>query len=134
MNESLKLLLALSLSGSILAIFIFAIKPFISHKFSKSLQYYIWIIVLLRFILPFSFEENIMDKIFYKDEIQVNTNIQVETKSIKLPVENGSNSTKSSNSENSLSKKENYDMDHDHSRYFNDMLNKYALIIWFVGA
>lgn len=134
MNESLKLLLSLSLSGSILAIFIFAIKPFISHKFSKSLQYYIWIIVLLRFILPFSFDENIMDKILYKDEIQVNTNVQVETKSFKLPVENGSNSTKSPNSENRLSKKENHDMDHDHSRYFNDLLNKYALIIWFVGV
>ena len=134
MNESLKLLLALSLSGSILAIFIFAIKPFISHKFSKSLQYYIWIIVLLRFILPFSFEENIMDKIFYKDEIHVNTNIEVETKSLELPVETGSNSTILSKGENSLSKKENYDMDHDHSRYFNDLLNKYALIIWIVGV
>ena len=54
MSESIRLLLALSLSGSILAVFIFAIKPFIRHKFSKSLQYYIWIIVLLRFILPFS--------------------------------------------------------------------------------
>ncbi|HFL3828637.1 TPA: M56 family metallopeptidase [Clostridioides difficile] len=133
MNESFKLLLSLSLSGSILAIFIFAIKPFISHKFSKSLQYYIWIIVLLRFILPFSFEENIMEKIFYKDEIQVNTNVQMETKSFKLPVDTGNNSTVLKN-ENSLSKKGNYDMDHDHSIYFNDMLNKYALIIWFVGA
>lgn len=133
MNESLKLLLSLSLSGSILAIFIFAMKPFISHKFSKSLQYYIWLIVLLRFILPFSFEENIMEKIFYKDEIQVNANIQMETQSFKLPVETGSNSTPSKG-ENSLSKKGNYDMDRDHSRYFNDLLNKYALIIWIVGV
>lgn len=139
MNESLKLLLSLSLSGSILAIFIFVIKPFISHKFSKSLQYYIWIIVLLRFILPISSEENVMDKIFYKDEAQVNTKIQEETYHGELPIDTiEDNSTALSKNENSLGQKEKvkgyYDTDYDHSRYIKDVLNKYALIVWIAGV
>ena len=70
-NETVKLLLSLSLSGSILAVLIFAIKPFIKNKLSKSIQYYIWIVVLLRLILPFSFETSIMNELFYSNQAPV---------------------------------------------------------------
>lgn len=70
MNEIVNLLLSLSLSGSILAILIFTLKPLIKHRFSKALLYYVWIIVLLRLILPFSFEESFINKIFYKQEVE----------------------------------------------------------------
>ena len=68
LNETIKLILSLSLSGSILAVLIFAVKPFIKHKLSKSIQYYIWIVVLLRFIIPFSFEGSIMNDVFYSNK------------------------------------------------------------------
>lgn len=66
MNEKIKLILSLSISGSILAGIVFVIKPLIKHKLSKSIQYYIWIIVLLRLALPFSFETSIMNNMFYR--------------------------------------------------------------------
>lgn len=65
----IKLILSLSLSGSILAVLIFAVKPFIRNRMSKSVQYYIWLVVLLRLVIPFSFEESIMNRVFYSDGI-----------------------------------------------------------------
>jgi beta-lactamase regulating signal transducer with metallopeptidase domain len=67
MNEKIKLILSLSISGSILAGIIFGIKPLIKHKLSKSFQYYIWLVVLLRLVIPFSFETSIMNKMFYSN-------------------------------------------------------------------
>lgn len=83
MNEIVKLLLSLSISGSILAILIFVMKPFIKNKLSKSFQYYIWIVVLLRLTLPFSFEASIMNELFYGDQPPVETT----TESAVLPKE-----------------------------------------------
>jgi beta-lactamase regulating signal transducer with metallopeptidase domain len=70
MNETVKLLLSLSLSGSILAVLIFALKPLVKHRFSKAVLYYVWIIVLLRLVVPFSFEESLMNNMFYKQSLE----------------------------------------------------------------
>ena len=59
-----KLILTLSISGGLFALALFALKPFMGNRLSKSFQYYIWIVVLLRFILPFSFGINLMDFTF----------------------------------------------------------------------
>lgn len=67
MSEKIKLILSLSISGSILAAVIFTAKPFIKNRLSKSIQYYIWLVVLLRLVLPFSFEASIMNRVFYSD-------------------------------------------------------------------
>lgn len=69
MDDTLKLILSLSFSAGILAVLIFAVKPLIRHKLSKSIQYYIWIIVLLRLVLPFSFETSFMNELFYGSSI-----------------------------------------------------------------
>jgi len=63
-NEIMKLILTLSISGGLFALLLFALKPFMRNRLSKSFQYYIWIVVLLRFILPFSFGINLMDFMF----------------------------------------------------------------------
>ncbi|HHY05562.1 MAG TPA: hypothetical protein GX532_01060 [Clostridia bacterium] len=47
------MILSLSLSGSILALLIFALKSLLKHKLSKTIQYYIWLVVLLRLVRPF---------------------------------------------------------------------------------
>lgn len=60
MTNFVNLLLSLTLSGSVLILLIIAIKPYLKSRFSKTFQYYIWGIVLLRLILPFGFEQNLM--------------------------------------------------------------------------
>ena len=125
MNEIVWLLLSLSVSGSILAIIIFAIKPFIRHKLPKSIQYCIWIVVLLRLILPISFDESIMNQVFYGDQATLITSPQGEenpnTSFIWPHVqENVSNGT--------------YNNDTDHSRYFSDLFNQYLFYIWLLGV
>ena len=71
-NETVKLILSLSVSGGLSALVLFALKPSMCNKLSKSFQYYIWLVVLLRFVLPFSFGINLMDlKINMPDAPQV---------------------------------------------------------------
>lgn len=53
MNDVLFLFFSLSLSGSILALILLALKPLIKNRLSQTWQYYIWLIVILRFLLPF---------------------------------------------------------------------------------
>ncbi|MFA7079188.1 MAG: M56 family metallopeptidase, partial [Syntrophomonas sp.] len=126
MNETFRLLLSLSVSGSILALLIFAIKPFIRHKLSKSIQYYIWIVVVLRLILPFSFEESIMNNVFYGDQKPlIITSSQGQANTYPSPVlpnvqGNVSNGT--------------YNNDADHSRYFSDLFSQYVFYIWLLGV
>jgi len=133
MNETVRLLLSLSLSGSILAIIILVVKPFIRHKFSKSIQYYIWIVVLLRLVLPFSFEASIMNDLFYGDQTPTATTLQGEVQPLENAVGNIFNS-------NSLPKvQENttnavYNADTNHDKYFKDLFNVYGLYLWLLGV
>lgn len=69
MSEMIKLILSLSISGSILAAIIFAVKPLIKDRMTKSVQYYIWLVVLLRLVIPFSMEASIMNRVFYSDGV-----------------------------------------------------------------
>lgn len=48
MNELLKILLSLSLSGTLLILVLFLGKPLIKNRLSKAWQYYIWLIVIAR--------------------------------------------------------------------------------------
>lgn len=65
MNEIIKLILSLSLSASIIALLLFTIKPFIKNRFSKAIQYYLWLIVIVRLILPFSIENSAIDNLLH---------------------------------------------------------------------
>lgn len=87
MDDIVKLILSLSLSGSIIAVIIFGVKPLIKNRFSKSIQYYMWIVVLLRLIVPFSFETSIMNSIFYSnntiDEMATLPEVQSPVNTVK---------------------------------------------------
>jgi len=61
MSEAIKLILSLSVSGGLFAFVLLALKPLMRNRLSKSFQYYIWLVVLLRFILPFSFGINLIE-------------------------------------------------------------------------
>lgn len=69
MNDLFKLVLSLSLSGSIISIIIFITKFIVKNKFSKSWQYYIWFILVLRLLLPFTVEINLVGSIFENNQI-----------------------------------------------------------------
>lgn len=64
MNEIMKVLLSLSLSGTLLLLFILSLKLLYKNKFSRRWQYYIWIIVAFRFLIPFSFGTTIVGSMF----------------------------------------------------------------------
>jgi beta-lactamase regulating signal transducer with metallopeptidase domain len=150
MNEIIKLILSLSLSGSILTVLIFAVKPFIKHRLTKSIQYYIWIVVLLRFLLPFSFEGSIMNKIFYGDQ----SSWTMSNQTIVQPMNSTSNSKNNTDNlsdfsdshalftlpsyilPNTQERTANgvYNNDVDHSKYFKDLFFRYALYIWLIGT
>lgn len=132
-NEIAKLLLSLSLSGSILTTLILAIKPFIKNRLSKSIQYYIWIVVLLRLIIPFSSENSIMNGAFYSN---INP-IEISTKGTLIPIKGTSENTINSsilpkiqeNIINGVNKD-----DASQSIYFRDIFNRYVLYIWLIGV
>lgn len=52
MSSILWTLLAVSASGSVLTLILFLVKPFIRESVSKAFLYYVWIVVLLRLIIP----------------------------------------------------------------------------------
>lgn len=133
MNETIKLILSLSLSASILAVILFALKPLISNKFSKSIQYCLWIVVLLRLVVPFSFETSIMNELFYGNQ----TPAAVASSTIIQPIggtgENNSATAilpgiKESTANGVSNGAAGY------GSYFMDLFNRYALYIWLLGV
>jgi len=74
MNALLVTILSLSLSGTIFIAILFLLKPLIRIRISKKWQYYVWLIVIVRLLLPFSLEINLIGSLF--DEIS-QTNVPV---------------------------------------------------------
>ncbi len=66
MNEFMKILLSLSVSGTLLLLLILGLKQLYKDKFSRCWQYYVWIIVALRFLLPFTPDTTIVGSMFEK--------------------------------------------------------------------
>jgi beta-lactamase regulating signal transducer with metallopeptidase domain len=59
MNSMLLTILSVSVSGSVLSLLIFLLKPLIKNRVSKAFSYYIWILVLLRLVFPFGYHVSI---------------------------------------------------------------------------
>ena len=84
MNEFMKVLLSLSISGTLLLLLLLGLKRLYQNKFSRHWQYYIWIIVAFRFLLPFTPDATIVGGLFEKlnttiitDNPSVNPNLSV---------------------------------------------------------
>jgi hypothetical protein len=54
----------MSLSGSVLILLLILLNPLLRERFSKTWQYYIWLIVLLRLVLPYSPEFGLLNTLF----------------------------------------------------------------------
>ncbi len=64
MNSAVITILSLSVSGSILALILLAGKPLLKNRVSMAFSYYIWILVMLRLVLPVSAPVNAMGTLF----------------------------------------------------------------------
>ena len=54
MDELLKCVLLLSLSGTVLILLLFFCKPLLKNVPNKRWQYYLWLIVIARLLIPFA--------------------------------------------------------------------------------
>ena len=91
MNEFMKILLSLSVSGALLLLLILGLKPLYKNKFSKRWQYYIWIVVALRFLLPFTPDTTIVGSLFEKFDKAAITNEIPTSPNVPVPADTGNN-------------------------------------------
>lgn len=89
MNEFLKILLSLSVSGTLLLLLILGLKPLYKNRFSKRWQYYIWIVVALRFLLPFTPDTTIVGSLFEKFDRASITDETPASPNVPVPVGTG---------------------------------------------
>ncbi len=68
MNDLMKTVLSLSLSGSVLILLLLALRPLVKDRLSKSWQYYLWLVVVARLLLPFSPAESPVGSLFLHKE------------------------------------------------------------------
>jgi|GEM_PF-5073956 len=74
MNELLMTFLSLSLSGSLVAMLLFLLKPLFKDRLSKTWQYYVLLIVILRLLVPFGPDTSLVGMIFNQAESYAYTN------------------------------------------------------------
>ena len=124
MNEFMKILLSLSVSGTLLLLLILGLKPLYKSRFSKRWQYYIWIIVALRFLLPFTPDTTIVGSLFEKPGTTVITNEIPTSPNVPAPA----------NTDNS--KTEPIQADRDIAAAMRETFNRYVCLffIWSVFA
>ncbi len=89
MNEFIKILLSLSVSGALLLLLILGLKPLYKNKFSKRWQYYIWIVVALRFLIPFTPDTTIVGSLFEKFDTAAITNEISASPNVSIPAGTG---------------------------------------------
>lgn len=82
MSGVLKIVLSLSLSGSLLILLLLLSKPFLKRKTSRRWQYYIWLVVIARLLLPFAPEVSAVGTLFQQAEQIVS---QHEAESVPAP-------------------------------------------------
>ena len=78
MNTVLKIFLSMSVSGGLLILVLLLGKPFLKNKISRQWQYYIWLIVILRLLLPFGPDTTLLGKTYQTVD-------QVITQAASLP-------------------------------------------------
>ena len=91
MSEFIKILLSLSVSGALVLLLILGLKPLYKNKFSKRWQYYIWIVVALRFLLPVTPDTTIIGSLFEKFDTTAITNEIPTNPNVPVPADTGNN-------------------------------------------
>lgn len=92
MNSLIETVLSLSLSGSLVILFLFFLKSLLKNRTSKRWQYYIWLIALLRLLLPFTPGISPVGILFHSLEqniSQSDISFIEENETVRLQEENG---------------------------------------------
>lgn len=79
-NLIFKTVLSMSVSGALLIIILFLGKCFLKNRLSRQWQYYVWLIVVFRLLLPFGPEISLMEKLHQ-------TFMQLTDQNISSPVQ-----------------------------------------------
>ena len=66
MRSLFKSVFSLSVSGTLLIILLFLLKPLFKDRISKRWQYYIWLVVIIRLLVPFTLPESPVNTLFQK--------------------------------------------------------------------
>ena len=64
MNDGLITFLSLSVAGAILVLILLLLKPVYKNRLSHKWQYYVWLIVIARLLIPFAPETNLVSNLF----------------------------------------------------------------------
>ena len=64
MNDGLITFLSLSVAGAILVLILLLLKPVYKSRLSHKWQYYVWLIVIARLLIPFAPETNLVSNLF----------------------------------------------------------------------
>ncbi|MDE7203944.1 MAG: M56 family metallopeptidase [Lachnospiraceae bacterium] len=76
MSVVMKSVFSLSLSGSLLILVLFFGKPLFKNRLSRQWQYYIWLVVIVRLLLPIAPETSIVGELFANMNQAGHSNIQ----------------------------------------------------------
>ncbi len=68
-NQVFWTVLSLSLSGTLIGILILCIRPFTKKFFSKKWNYYVWLVMVARLLIPFSLGINVIGSLFAMGDI-----------------------------------------------------------------
>ncbi len=75
MNEFLKILLSLSISGTLLTLLLLTLKKLYKNRCSKRWQYYIWLAAVFRFLIPFTPGQTLANDLFHSAEAAISDSI-----------------------------------------------------------
>lgn len=84
MEQLFKIVLSLSISGTLVGGIILLIRPVTKKYFSKRWSYYLWLLVLLRLLLPVHTGINLMNSLYMRLPEQSTARIQEETNNADL--------------------------------------------------
>lgn len=70
MNEILKTYLSVSLSASFLIMLLMVCRPLYQKRFSRRWQYYIWLVVIVRLVLPWNPGNGIVGQLFQEKRLE----------------------------------------------------------------
>lgn len=73
MNEVVKIFLSMSLSGSIMIVLLSIFCVLFGKKLSRRWQYYIWLVAIIRLLLPVAPQQNLMNRLFQESGVAVST-------------------------------------------------------------
>lgn len=105
MKEALKTVLSLSLSGTLLISVLYLLRPIFRERFSRQWQYYIWLVVIARLLLPVALDINLMEMVFqnFKKSTEQTESIPPVSEGMAYePETNNSQSSDLDGSQNSL--------------------------------